>query len=231
MTRSRWLYNPRGCSVFHVPRRNQHLIRTTIPTSHVLIPKELEHDYPTYPGSNSSFELMFQNTAITDDTPYLTVPAALEFRARVPGGEDAIFKYIRNIAFEGGNIVAQILGTDVLGELDAKKEGPCRVRDCAFANVRLPLVISDSDAGEGTTEAGHWPVLSTLQATNFVARLHEKFVTDYSASIAPFVYNSALWVRLSGQIYMELDDFKWLGETLKKICANPGTVLEEDIAK
>ncbi|KAJ5793081.1 uncharacterized protein N7503_009059 [Penicillium pulvis] len=224
----KWLYNPRGCSVFHVPRRNQNLIRTTIPTSHVLISKELEHDYPTHPASKSSFELMFQNTAITDDTPYLTVPAALQFRSHVPGGEDAIFKYIREIAFKGGNLVAQILGTDVLGEPASDGERPCRARDCAFANVRLPIVINTSEAGEGTKETAQWPVLSTLQATRFAACLHEKLVTDHSASLGIFVYDSALWIRLSGQIYLELDDYKWLGGILKEICANPGAILREE---
>lgn len=34
-----------------------------------------------------------------------------------------------------------------------------------------------------------------------------------------------LGVRLSGQIYLELDDFRWLGEILRKICANPGAIL------
>jgi len=231
ITQSRWLYNPRGCSVFHVPRRNQNLIRTTIPTSHVLIQKELEHDYPTCPASKSSFELMFQITATTDETPYLTIPAALEFRARVPGGDDAIFKYIREMAFEGGNLVATILGTDVLGEPASERDGPCRVRNCAFANVRLPLIISDSETRKETKGTEQWPVLSTMQATRFVARLHEQFVKDHSASIAPFVYDSALWVRLSGQIYMELDDFKWLGEILKEICANPAAVLGEGLAE
>ncbi|KAJ6093290.1 hypothetical protein N7486_008579 [Penicillium sp. IBT 16267x] len=230
----KWLYNPRGCSVFHVPRRNQNLIRTTIPTSHVVIPKGEEHDYsstPTNPGSKSSFEMMFQKTAIVEETPYLTVPAALQFRARVPGGEDGIFKYIREIAFEGGNLVAQILGTDVLGEPESMSEGPCRMRDCAFANVRLPLVINDSEAGEVSKETAKWPALSTLQANNFANRLHKKLVMDHSASIGSFVYASALWVRLSGQIYLELDDFTWLGHILKKLCANPGAILEEGLAE
>lgn len=170
---------------------------------------------------------MFQNTAITDDTPYLTVPAALQFRSRVPGGEDAIFKYIREMAFQGGNLVAQILGTDVLGEPASDREGPCRARDCAFANVRLPIVIDASEAGEGTNETAQWPILSTLQATRFAARLHEKLVKDHSASLGAFVYDSALWIRLSGQIYLELNDYKWLGEILKEICANPEAILGE----
>ncbi|KAJ5648785.1 aminotransferase [Penicillium lividum] len=135
---------------------------------------------------------MSQNNAIGDETLYLTITAALKFRARVPRGEDAIFKYILSITFQGGNTVAQVLGTDVLQEPVSEREGPCRVRDCAFANFRLPLVISDSEAGEGIKETRQWPVLSTLGATKFAAHLHENC-------------ESALWVRLSGQIYMDLD--------------------------
>ncbi|KAJ5760960.1 hypothetical protein N7520_008116 [Penicillium odoratum] len=227
----KWLYNPRGCSVFYVARRNQHLIRTTIPTSHVLISKEQKDESSSMsaqPGSKSTFEIMFQSTAITDDTPHLTIPAALEFRAHLPGGEEGILKYIRKMAFEGGNIVAQILGTDVLGEPGTDKTSPCRMRDCAFANVRLPFLIEDSEAG--ATEAVQWPVLSISQAKKLAPRLQEHIITDHSVAVALFVYDSALWIRLSGQIYLELDDFRWLGELLKRLCANDGAILGESSA-
>ncbi|KAJ5924702.1 hypothetical protein N7466_008889 [Penicillium verhagenii] len=228
----KWLYNARGCSVFHVPRRNQHLIRNAMPTYHMFIPQNQEHkpSSPTAPPlveSKSVFENMFEVTAMTDNTSYLTVPTALEFRSQVPGGEDAIFEYNRRIAFEGGNLVAKILGTDILGEPESEsgKGGPCRIRNCALANVRLPFTVADSVAEETPKMPATWPVLSTSQANKIAELLYERFAMDHSAAVTFFVYDSALWTRLSGQIYLELDDFQWLGEILKKLCSSPELIL------
>lgn len=234
--RSRWLYNPRGCSVFHVPLRNQHLIGTTIPTSHGFIPKQKLNDLSKmtespHPASKSPFELLFQNVAITDDTPYLTIPAALQYRSRIPGGEHGISNYIREIAFHGGNLVAQILETEVLGEPNHEQTGPCRIRDCAFANVRLPFMISDCSsktmAEERPNELSNWRVLSTLQAMKVAKWLQDELVAHHSTSVPAFIHNSALWVRVSGQIYLELEDFEWLGHVLKGVCAEAWTMLKE----
>jgi hypothetical protein len=229
--KERWLYNPRGCSIFHVPTRNQHLIRTTIPTSHCFIPKghsaAAASATEKHAPNKSPFELLFQNVATTDDTPYLTAPAALKFRAQIPGGEEAIFTYIREIAFEGGNLVAQILGTEVLGEglADGRL---CRVRECGFANVRLPFLVLDSGkvAGDGLKGESQWPVLSPSQAVAVARWMQERLVAEYSTSVTALVHNSALWARISGQIYLEMGDFQWLGQALKELCDRVGSDLD-----
>ncbi|KAF7593180.1 hypothetical protein BBP40_011810 [Aspergillus hancockii] len=219
--------------------RNQHLIRTTIPTSHGFVPR----DHPSLPEQSSShapkksrFELLFQDVAITDDTPYLTVPAALNFRAQVPGGEEGVFTYIREIAFKGGNLVARVLGTEVLGESTSNGDAdkPCRARNCAFANVRLPVMISSATPGEnpgeiqdGLTGASDWPFLSPDQAVVVARWIQERLVDEYSTSLTVFLHNSALWTRISGQIYLEVGDFEWLGGVLKELCDRVGKDLDD----
>ncbi|KAH2316256.1 hypothetical protein KXV26_005039, partial [Aspergillus fumigatus] len=116
-----WLYTPRGSAILYVPLRNQHLIRTTLPTSWGFIPSP---DSPTTAPSlmrssgsgKSAFEELFEFVATTDDTAYLCVPAALKFRSQVCGGEDRIYTYLEKLAMEAGNIVAAALGTEVMQE-------------------------------------------------------------------------------------------------------------------
>ncbi|KAF9884560.1 hypothetical protein FE257_001505 [Aspergillus nanangensis] len=219
----KWLYNPRGCAVFHVPVRNQHLIRTTIPTSHEFTPRGQTESLNL--STKSRFELRFQNVAITDDTPYLTIPAALRFRRDLPGGDEAIFTYIREVVFHGANSVAEILETEVLEERDASESKPSMIRDCAFGNVRLPFLIQASSgavldaSGEKKLGAGpNWPKINPKQALDVASGIQTRLVTDHSTSLTIFLHNSALWARISGQVYLEADDFTWLGQVLKSLC-------------
>ncbi|KAK9494211.1 pyridoxal phosphate-dependent transferase [Lipomyces doorenjongii] len=228
----KWLYNPRGCSVFHVPIRNQHLIRTTIPTSHGFIPK----DSPAQPypndrlslASKSAFEKLFERVAVTDDASYLTIPAALEFRREILGGENRIFAYIEGIARDGGDLVATILGTEVLTEPNDGTIDQSEIRRCAFANVRLPVTIHDPKCSGGSKSisaymaASHWPIVTMSQASEVVSWFQAQLITEFSTCASVFIHNGALWVRLSGQTYLELEDFKWLAEVLKELSERVG---------
>src|SRR6059058_1238395 len=78
LTFSRWLYTPRGCAIFHVPKRNQHLIRTTYPTSHgfrtITSPDpSAPIRNPLPPDGKSPFVSLFQFVATADNTPYYCV--------------------------------------------------------------------------------------------------------------------------------------------------------------
>ncbi|RYP60266.1 hypothetical protein DL770_010031 [Monosporascus sp. CRB-9-2] len=106
----KWLVVPRVCAILHVPLRNQRPIHTTFPTSwgygSPLERTEME--------SNDYFVRLFETVSATDNTPYLCVPAALEFREDVCGGGEQTRRYCERIAAEGGRRPAEILGTDVL---------------------------------------------------------------------------------------------------------------------
>lgn len=91
----KWLLVPRGCAVFYVPQRNQHLIRSTVPTSHgyVPLPDAAPRANPLPPTTKSVFVNAFEYIGTLDNSPYLCVKDALDFRERVLGGEARIQRY------------------------------------------------------------------------------------------------------------------------------------------
>lgn len=88
----KWLLVPRGCAVFYVPQRNQHLIRSTVPTSHgyVPLPEAAPRANPLPLTTKSVFVNAFEYIGTLDNSPYLCVKDALDFRKRVLGREARI---------------------------------------------------------------------------------------------------------------------------------------------
>lgn len=201
----KWLFTPRGCAIFHVPVRNQHLLRTTYPTSHGFQPLPTPGSQairnPLPPDGKSAFVSLFQFVATTDNSPYYCVPAALAFRENVCGGEEKITRYCESIVREGGDRIAAILGTDVMA--DAYGD----LRRCAFANVRLPLTIGTGESEVRAEDAG--AVEKWIEA---------KMVTEFETFSCVMFYKGRFWCRFSGQIYLEVEDYEWGGRMLKGLC-------------
>ncbi|KAK3661161.1 hypothetical protein LTR56_000284 [Elasticomyces elasticus] len=203
----KWLYAPRGCAVFYVPERNQHLIRSTMPTSHGFIPRPVEGkviNNPLPPTGKSDFVTNFQFVGTTDDTPYLCISAALEWRSRITyagrKGEEAITAYNLRLAREAGVVVSTSLSTEVMENAERT------LGECNFSNVRLPLCFSEVARGEHAqaVKIGQW-----------IAKV---LVEEYDTFIAIIVYNGSWWVRMSAQVYLTIEDFEWAGKVLKEVC-------------
>ncbi|XDG05768.1 hypothetical protein ABKA04_005383 [Annulohypoxylon sp. FPYF3050] len=92
-------------------------------------------------SQNNYFVNLFEKVSTIDTTPYICVIEASKFRDQICGGEERVRNYCISMAKEGGELMAAMLGTDVL----ENKTGT--LRDCSFTNVRLPLEVTD-DAGE-----------------------------------------------------------------------------------
>ncbi|OAL72432.1 hypothetical protein A7D00_3432 [Trichophyton violaceum] len=235
----KWLFVPRGCAVFYVPQRNQHLIRTTVPTSHGFVPvprimktgSELgEEDGPFAKPidaffAQSDFELQFEFIGTNDDLPYLCVPDAMKYRQEVCGGEEKIMQYCQTLAFEAGNRVARIWGADVLsefcssgGHLDVTKEKRSEFRKCAFANVRLPItLVDDQNVPQGRIAKAEWPVVRMADAVPTCRAMEQRLVLKHSTMSPCYVHAGSIWTRLSAQVYLEVSDFEWLASVFKKI--------------
>lgn len=186
---------PRGCAVLYVPFRNQHLISTTVPTSGAYMTKE-ERDKM---DPHQYFPRLFDRVSTTDNTPFCCITPALKFRSAMCGGEDAIRTYCEDLAREGGDRMTQILGTEVLGSSSAP------FRRCCLVNVRLPLTLSelDVDTEDGKRVAKWMEDLTPLEYQTFIP---VKF------------YAGAFWCRISGQVYLTVEDFEWAARTLLRIC-------------
>lgn len=152
---------------------------------------------PASPSSSTAFENLFAFVATVDSGPYTCVPAALQFRKEVCGGEDKIFQYITEIVNAGAEHVAKVLGTEVLST-DPAKGAQDELRQCALVNVRLPL---------DPTKLG--------PAFHFIV---ETTMREFDSYIPCVEYKGHLWARFSGQVYLEMSDFEFAAKMLKGLC-------------
>lgn len=220
----RWLFTPRGCAILHVPKRNQHLIRTSLPTSHGFSPlpwtaRNIRENLKRDPQHNA-FEALFNWVATSDDSAYLCIPAAIEFRQTRCGGEEKIASYCNGLAYEAGNRLADILGTQVLSEagVDRNKQCASQLRQCPFANVQLPIGLKE------TSSESKYSASIKKDDVNAVARWMEKeLVFRHKTFVPVFLEGDNMWVRLSAQIYLEMFDFEWLGDVLKGLVERVGS--------
>ncbi|KAA8649459.1 hypothetical protein EYZ11_008091 [Aspergillus tanneri] len=194
----KWLFTPRGCAVFYVPHRNQAMMRSTLPTSNGFVPRSARDPTSDDP---TDFVRNFAFVGTFDNIPFLTVPAAIAWRHHVCGGESRIRAYCTNLAREGGRRVAEILGTTVLDNATHTHT------DCCLVNVRLPIQAGYSVRltwkGEPATPTD-W--------------MQKTLIEDYHTFLPVFPFQDEWWVRLSGQIYLEMSDFEWAGHTLVELC-------------
>lgn len=195
----KWLFVPRPCAVFYVPLKNQHLIRTSLPTSwgFVELGQEEGVDLVHDGLKQSRFELLFDYVGTLDISPYLCIPAALEFRKKVCGGEDEVMRHNSRLAATGGAKLARMLGTDVM-----ENEEGTLTKDCAMVNVRLPLD----------------PERLTSNFQEIFIWMQKMMMERYNTFAPVFMHAGKVWVRVSGQIYLKDEDFEFLGSVLVALC-------------
>ena len=225
----RWLYTPRGCAVLYVPVRNQHLIRTTLPTSWGFIPSSKSPS--TGPstmqsgGEKSAFEALFEFVATSDDTPYFCIPAAIRFRNEICGGDDRIYAYLYQLANEAAEIVAAALGTEVMQEPGLTDWKQSLLRKCGMTTVRLPIPVKDGWEDDPVTAVGKKRVCPPLEVDDAqsVCRWLQNTMMDWYETFLPvFSHGGWLWTRLSAQVYLQKSDFEWAAGILKQLCEQVG---------
>jgi selenocysteine lyase/cysteine desulfurase len=211
----KWLHVPRGCAVFYVPLRNQALIRSTLPTSHGFVPLDAEeggYSNPLPASAKGEFVNNFEFVGTLDNSPYLCVPEALRWRREVCGGEDAIYFYCQTLVRHGSRHVADVLGTEVLDNEDGT------LTRCCMANVRLPLMTAEEAI---PAPAGLYAVPSA-HVTTATTWLLETLMSQFNTFLAIFRFQGSWYVRLCGQVYLEMEDFEWTAKVLKGLCERVG---------
>jgi len=122
---NKWFYAKRGCAVLYVPKRNQHIVKTTI------LPAVI---YPSPSGeTTSAFVSQFFWSGTVDVVPPLSVSAAIKFRSYI-GGEQKIISYCHSLAIEGGKALAEVMGTSVMDSDETEGQ-----LIASMVNVQLPL--------------------------------------------------------------------------------------------
>ena len=152
-------------------------------------------------AGKSPFVLLFEFVATLDSSPYFCIEEALRFRKEVCGGEEKIMDHCRKISDEAGKRAATIFGTEIMenaqGSLNA----------CAFCNVRLPLEMGSSK-GEVREE-------DAVKAVRWIAK---HLIQEYDTYVSLYFHGKSFWVRFSGQIYLELEDFERGAQSLYTLC-------------
>ncbi|KAI0749409.1 PLP-dependent transferase [Daedaleopsis nitida] len=191
----KWLYAKRGCAVLYVPKRNQYIIKSSIPTSH----QYTSPGTSAYEEKGTNFVMQHEWTGTADMVPVCTIPDALAFREWL-GGEKAIYDYCHKTAVEGAKKLAEVMGTrdiDVSGELTL-----------TMPSVQLPLPV-ETHRGE---------VYTTEQLWAIDAYLKDKLLFQWNTYAAHFFHNGAFWCRCSTQVFNEVSDFEYLGKAFNAVC-------------
>lgn len=209
-------------------------MRSSLPTSHWYQPLPQPSDpcshsqepspaaNPLPPSTKSNFVQQFEFVGTIDNAALLCVPAALQFRRDVCGGEDAIMRYCWDLAAQGGAAAARILRTEVMDNA----RGELRYQ-CAMVMVRLPLEIRkkggevDVPAPAGCEKTG---------APQIQSWMCEEMASKHGTFIAILFYHGQWWARFSAQIYLDVSDFEWGAGVLVQLCAEaaatfPGAIL------
>lgn len=212
----KWLFTPRPAAVLYVPRRNHHLLTTALPSAHGYLPPATRAAVP----DETYFQRLFAQGATADGTPYLTVPAALRFRALLCGGEERVRDYCAALARAGGDYVARRLGTEVM----ENEEGTLR-EGVAFANVRMPIRVAPRGFGRGMIPLVHGDEGETTRGVVVEGEVPEVLEwwgrvagEEYGTFFQTYFYGGRVWVRLSAQVYLERGDFVWAAEVLREMC-------------
>lgn len=114
------------------------------------------------------------------------------------------------------------MGTDIMQE-----SGPTQpliesnIRRCAMFNVQMPLAFKDNH--EMNSYVPH-PSTSPFPLAQY-QRCHNRVGMDASQAyhriwyFAKFYAHAGwLWLRLSGQIYLEIKYFEWIGQIARGLC-------------
>ncbi|KFY88094.1 hypothetical protein V500_06556 [Pseudogymnoascus sp. VKM F-4518 (FW-2643)] len=152
-------------------------------------------------GGDKVFGELFKKVSTVDPKPYVCVEEALKFRELTCGGEAAIREYCEHIAQAGGKRMAEIMVvTEGPASYDTRV-GPAQEQDVASSQANNKIsYIRETDA----TEIVKW--------------MTERSIKDYETMIPVKFYGGEIWCRISGQIYLELQDFEWAAYRLEEMC-------------
>jgi isopenicillin-N epimerase len=179
----KWMCAPKGAAFLVVQGDRQSQIR----------PLTISHGANSPRTDYSRFQLEFGWTGTQDPTPYLCIPAVLEFmNAQLPqGGWQAVMDRNRVLALQARQLLAEALSQPL----------PCPDEMVgAIATIPLPQSFGP-------------PQLSSIGIDTLQDWLWEKYHIE--VPIVPWANPTQKFVRISAQLYNHLDHYRYLAEALQ----------------
>lgn len=193
----KWLCSPKGSGFIHVRRDRQVRIHPLITSHGANSPRR----------DRSLFRLEFDWTGTADPTPYLSVPAALDFIASlVPGGWPDVMSRNREMAMAGRQRLLEALGTGALAP-------SAMIGSMAAVDLPTDLRPEPIDPTPGMDQFATRP-LDPLHDTLYDD--HQIEVPVYPWPLTPADGAARRLLRVSAQLYNSLDDYDRL---VAAICA------------
>lgn len=123
-------------------------------------------------------------------------------------------QYCRDLANEAGQKAAELFGTEVLDNPEGS------LTRCAMVNIRLPLKAGN--------DKGEIPQKDMLKTCQWMAA---KMLSDYNTYASIWYQDLSFYVRYSGQIYLEIEDFAAGSRVMQELCkrASIGEYLHEGV--
>jgi isopenicillin-N epimerase len=179
----KWMCAPKGAAFLVVQGNRQSQIR----------PLTISHGANSPRTDYSRFQLEFGWTGTQDPTPYLCIPAVLEFmNAQLPqGGWQAVMDRNRVLALQARQLLAEALSQPL----------PCP-DEMVGAIAAIPLPQSFGP-----------PQLSSIGIDTLQDWLWEKYHIE--VPIVPWANPTQKFVRISAQLYNHLDHYRYLAEALQ----------------
>eukprot|EP00038_Savillea_parva_P019736 m.28608 g.28608 ORF g.28608 m.28608 type:complete len:694 (+) comp4533_c0_seq1:1259-3340(+) len=147
------------------------------------------------PG-DTVMQRFFSWQGTVDSSNYASVPAALAYRRSI-GGEAAIIEYIHTLAVDAGDALATMWRTEVMV--------PSHHQIGALINVRVPCTAPCLINGTVTLMQAVW--------------LEHGIVAPVGAWGAD---KTQTWVRLTAQVYNEMDDYLRYGRVVESVLRREG---------
>ena len=192
----KWLCAPKGSAFLHVRRERQAAIRPLVISHGANAPRDGE----------SLFRLEFDWLGTVDPTPYLAIPAALDFIATlVPGGWREAMRANHELALAGRELIGRAVGAAAVAPPELVG---------SIAAVTLPF---DLEPHPPAPHPG-----AAREATHPLDPLHEHLQNDFGIQVpvytwphTPAATRPALrLLRVSAQLYNSLEDYSRLAAAL-----------------
>ena len=181
----KWLCAPKGAGFLHV-RSELH---------DRIVPTAISHGANSPRRDRSRFQLLFDWTGTADPTPYLAVPAALDFMDGLfPGGWPEVMSRNRSLAIEGRDILSDSMGMP-----------PPAPDDMIGSMAGIPLPPDD----------GEEPPQSSLYGDPLQDELLDRWRIE--VPLVPWPSWPQRLVRISAQVYNEADQYHRLAAALKDV--------------